>query len=80
MENRPSWLDFAKIRLSWGQNGNERIGSFAYTSMMSQGKNAVINGKVYTGMLPSGYANADLKWRPPNRPTWVLTYVSSTVH
>lgn len=56
MENRPSWLDFAKIRLSWGQNGNERIGSFAYTSMMSQGKNAVINGKVYTGMLPSGYA------------------------
>ena len=29
---------------------------------MSQGKNAVINGKVYTGMLPSGYANADLKW------------------
>ena len=30
--------------------------------MMSQGKNAVINGKVYTGMLPSGYANADLKW------------------
>ena len=49
-------------RLSWGQNGNERIGSFAYTSMMSQGKNAVINGKVYTGMLPSGYANADLKW------------------
>ena len=62
MEDSPSWLDFAKIRLSWGQNGNERIGSFAYTSMMSQGKNAVINGKVYTGMLPSGYANADLKW------------------
>lgn len=80
MENRPSWLDFAKIRLSWGQNGNERIGSFAYTSMMSQGKNAVINGKVYTGMLPSGYANADLNGRPPNRPTWVLTCVSSTVH
>ena len=22
----------------------------------------IINGKVYTGMLPSGYANADLKW------------------
>ena len=60
MENRPSWLDFAKIRLSWGQNGNERIGSCAYISMMSQGKNAVI--KVYPGMLPSGYANADLKW------------------
>lgn len=62
MANKPSWLDFAKIRFSWGQNGNERIGAFAYTSMMSQGRNTVIDGKVYTGMLPSGYANADLKW------------------
>ncbi|MGM9738945.1 MAG: SusC/RagA family TonB-linked outer membrane protein [Candidatus Cryptobacteroides sp.] len=55
-------LNFGKIRFSWGQNGNERIGSFAYTSMMSQGHNAVVDGTVYTGMLPSGYANADLKW------------------
>ncbi len=62
MANKPSWFDFAKIRFSWGQNGNERIGAFAYTSMMDQGKNAVIDGKVYTGMLPKGYANADLKW------------------
>lgn len=62
LAGRPSWFDFAKIRFSWGQNGNERIGSFAYTSMMSQGKNTVIGGNVYTGMLPAGYANADLKW------------------
>src|SRR3712207_9483514 len=30
--------------------------------MMAQGKNAVIDGKVYTGMLPAGYSNAELKW------------------
>jgi TonB-linked SusC/RagA family outer membrane protein len=62
MNNRPKWFDYAKLRLSWGQNGNENIGAFQYTTMMSQGKNAVIAGKVYTGMLPSGYSNSDLKW------------------
>ena len=63
MENKPSWLDFAKIRFSWGQNGNEKIGSFAYTSMMTkQDLNAVYGGKVYTGMKPAGYVNTDLKW------------------
>lgn len=62
MESLSSWLDFAKLRLSWGQNGNENIGAFQYTTMMAQGKNAVIDGKVYTGMLPAGYSNAELKW------------------
>lgn len=63
MQNKPSWFDFAKIRFSWGQNGNERIGSFAYTSMMAKGGfNSVVAGQVFTGMKPEGYANADLKW------------------
>jgi len=63
MQNRPSWFDFAKIRFSWGQNGNEKIGAFKYTSMMNKsGLSAVEGGKVYTGMKPSGYVNEDLKW------------------
>lgn len=63
MDSRPSWFDFAKIRFSWGQNGNERIGSFAYTSMMTKSNlSAVEGGKVYTGMKPAGYVNPDLKW------------------
>lgn len=62
MANRPGWLDFAKIRASWGQNGNEAIGAFGYTSNMSVGYNAVIDGKVLTGAKTSGYVNEDLKW------------------
>lgn len=62
MEDRPSWFDFAKLRFSWGQNGNESIGAFGYTSMMSMGSNAVVNGQVHTGAKPSGYVNSDLKW------------------
>ncbi len=62
LNNRPSWIDFLKVRASWGQNGNESIGAFGYTSMMSMGYNAVIDGKVITGAKPSGYVNHDLKW------------------
>ena len=62
MENRPDWISFMKVRLSWGQNGNEEIGAFGYTSMMSLGYNAVVDGKVVTGAKPAGYVNEDLKW------------------
>lgn len=62
MKNRPDWLGFVKIRGSWGQNGNENIGAFAYTTMMASGHNAIIGGKSYAGMYPVGYANEDLKW------------------
>lgn len=62
MKNRPAWLDFVKLRANWGQNGNESIGAFGYTSMMSMGYNAVVDGKVYTGAKTSGYVNSDLKW------------------
>ena len=62
MADRLSWMEFAKLRASWGQNGNEKIGAFGYTSIMSMGSNAVAGGKVYTGAKTSGYVNPDLKW------------------
>ena len=61
MEGRPEWLSFLKLRASWGQNGNESIDPFGYTSMMSMGNNAVINGSVTTGALPSGYVQFRLE-------------------
>jgi TonB-linked SusC/RagA family outer membrane protein len=57
-----SWLSFGKLRASWGQNGNESIGSYGYTSNMVLGYNAVVDGKIVSGAKPSGYANKDLKW------------------
>ncbi len=62
MQDRPDWFNFAKLRASWGQNGNERVGQFKYTSMMTGGRSGVIGGKLYSGMRLEGYANADLKW------------------
>lgn len=34
LDGRPDWFDYLKIRASWGQNGNQSIGNFAYTSLM----------------------------------------------
>jgi TonB-linked SusC/RagA family outer membrane protein len=63
MENRPSWLAFAKIRLSWGQNGNENIGSFGYTSLIETGNyRAVVGDQLLQGAKPNGYSNPNLKW------------------
>ena len=62
LSSSSSWFDFGKLRFSWGQNGNENIGSFMYTTMMASGHNAIIGGKQYTGYYPSGYSNKDLTW------------------
>ena len=66
MEHRPEWLTKTKLRLSWGKNGNEAIGSFRYTANVAMGNNYAFGGAgnqvVYGGSKPSGTPNADLKW------------------
>lgn len=61
----PSWLSTAKLRLSWGKNGNENINPFLYTALTSSGNNYPFgngNGTTYPGTKPSGLPNHDLKW------------------
>jgi tonB-linked outer membrane protein, susC/ragA family len=66
MKNRPSWLTAAKLRLSWGKNGNEDIGAFRYTANVQMGNNYVFGGggnqTIYIGSKPTLTPNADLKW------------------
>lgn len=66
MEGRPAWFTRAKLRASWGMNGNQNIGTFAYTSMM-QGVAGYMLGidsltALAPGLVPSAYSNAGLKW------------------
>ncbi len=63
MPNLP-FLDFGKIRASWGQNGNENIGEFKFTSLISQGHyyNFGVNQTLYNGIQPAFIANPNLKW------------------
>lgn len=65
LENRPNWWSNTKVRVSWGKNGNESIGNFAYTVMASGGNNFYFGpeGSSQTyGSKASGLANPDLKW------------------
>ena len=66
MAGRPQWFERAKLRVSYGVNGNQNIGSFAYTSMM-QGIAGYMLGvdnmtAIAPGIIPRAYSNADLKW------------------
>lgn len=64
LDQTNSWLSFGKLRASWGQNGNESIGDFRYTSIMGTGSIYYFGaGKnQYNGMVPTRIANPSLKW------------------
>ncbi|MDR1369592.1 MAG: SusC/RagA family TonB-linked outer membrane protein, partial [Dysgonamonadaceae bacterium] len=63
MKSTATWLNFAKLRASWGQNGNDRIGSFGYVTNISKGDyRGVVNDIVMQGAKPDGYSNPNLKW------------------
>ncbi len=64
MQSRPDWWNNAKVRFSWGKNGNENIGDFLYLALASTGNNAIF-GKdetVTIGTKPSLLPNKNLKW------------------
>lgn len=64
MEKFGNWLSLGKLRASWGQNGNESIGDFRYTSVMGTGSIYYYGiGQIqYNGMVPTRIANPSLKW------------------
>ena len=65
LEKRPEWWSNAKVRFSWGKNGNESIGDFRYTVTASGNNNYYFgpegSGQAY-GSKANGLANPDLKW------------------
>ena len=77
MESTRSWLDFFKLRASWGQNGNCQIGNFYYLSNIgfsptgyadygykfSNDMNRTVEQQVYTtGAYAKNVPNEDVTW------------------
>lgn len=70
MENTKSFIDFLKIRGSWGQNGNQSIPGFQYLSLISysDGNNpanyyfGTSKTALTQGAYPSNIPTPDLKW------------------
>lgn len=58
-----SWLDFMKIRASWGQNGKEPADRFVYMARVgNENRQYVFGGTEQQGVSPIIFANPDLKW------------------
>ncbi|MGO4770171.1 SusC/RagA family TonB-linked outer membrane protein [Flavobacterium sp. W22_SRS_FK3] len=57
MENTKKYVDDIKIRVGWGQTGNNQIGNNLYDSNLH-----LINSSMGTSYLPSNSANTALKW------------------
>lgn len=66
MKNATKWLNYGKLRFSWGQNGNRDIGQYAALSNMNTNYITYINnaGSVYTStyMYVGTMSNRALKW------------------
>ncbi len=57
-----SWIDQLKIRSSWGQLGNERIGLFRYADLVSLGQDYSFGGSVNPGTAVLVDNEKDISW------------------
>jgi len=59
-------FDSFKLRASWGQNGNEAIDPFSFTSVIGNDNYYTLgttsSRKIYPGSAPTNLVNPDLKW------------------
>ena len=66
MRDSCGWLDFLKLRASWGQNGNASISNFQYLTTISLSSSAgyyfADKATMSTGAKPDVLANPDVSW------------------
>ena len=66
MESTRDWLTNLKFRASWGKNGNDNIGDFAYTTLTAMGGSSNYyygqTAAMVYGSKANRLANEDLKW------------------
>lgn len=57
-------VNFLKIRGSWGQNGNDKIGNYSFTTVVFSGQNYTFGPTqvITNGSVALTSANPDLKW------------------
>ena len=75
MESTQSWMNFLKLRASWGQNGNNRIAKYQYLATIAQSGSAgdsgykfsddysfTLTGKPNIGAYANIVPNPDVTW------------------
>lgn len=61
-----SWLDFLKIRGSWGQMGNDVVDANQYMTLYEISSGAVFNGEQAQGLSQKGTPNPNITWEVAN--------------
>lgn len=57
------FIDFAKLRLSYGETGNDKIGDFRYVSSLNGEAEYILNGgDLVSGKAIGAIANPDITW------------------
>ena len=78
MKNTSKWLDYAKFRVSYGENGNRQIGRYAALSNLSAGTYEFITtgGARYNTSYVAGtnLSNPSLKWERNSSTNFGLDY------
>ena len=60
--NNEGFIDFFKIRASWGQLGNQNIGDFPFASSISFDPAYTFGGAIFGAAAQTSLGNPDIKW------------------
>lgn len=56
------WIDNLKLRGSWGELGNQNVGTYPYQNIVSLGQNYSLGGTLVSGAATTRLSNADITW------------------
>jgi TonB-linked SusC/RagA family outer membrane protein len=57
-----SFVDNLKLRASYGELGNDKVGAYQYLTSYQYGSNYVFNGNTAQGLVQSGAPNPNITW------------------
>jgi TonB-linked SusC/RagA family outer membrane protein len=66
LKEKVSWLNNLKLRLSYGQQGNDNVDAFQYLLKYAMGRNYVFGNKDVEGVYPEGLPNEAITWEVAN--------------
>ena len=61
-----SWMDYLKIRASWGQMGNDKVDAFQYLTAYTYDNPAILGGGIESGLWLLRTANPNITWEVAN--------------
>jgi TonB-linked SusC/RagA family outer membrane protein len=65
-KDKIGWMDYFKVRASWGQMGNDNVSPFQYMTTYTFGYPAILNGKIQNGLWLNRTANPNITWEVAN--------------